>query len=91
MQFQAQGKPPVGMVFDSDMGTSIDTALALAMLVRLQGKGEAGDFAEHQPAEPESGGILRCVARFSWRRARAFYGAGSIGMAGHRHGSRRLP
>ncbi len=37
MQFQ-QGKPPVGVVFDCDMGNGIDDALALAMLYGLQGK-----------------------------------------------------
>lgn len=39
MQFQ-QGKPSVGVVFDSDMGNSIDDALALALLFGLQGKNE---------------------------------------------------
>ncbi len=38
MQFRGQGKPPMGVVFDSDMGTAIDSALALAMLYGLQGK-----------------------------------------------------
>ena len=41
MQFPAQEKPPVGLVFDSDMGAAIDTALALAMLYGFDGKGEA--------------------------------------------------
>jgi hypothetical protein len=40
MQF-GQGKPPVGVVFDSDMGKTIDDALALALLYGLQGKGES--------------------------------------------------
>jgi inosine-uridine nucleoside N-ribohydrolase len=39
MQFGG-GRPPVGVVFDSDMGDTIDDALALAMLYGLQGKGE---------------------------------------------------
>ena len=39
MQF-GQGKPPVGTVFDCDMGNSIDDALALAMLYGFQGKNE---------------------------------------------------
>lgn len=38
MQFQGQGKPPVGVVFDCDMGNTIDDALALALLYGLQGK-----------------------------------------------------
>ncbi|MBK5291793.1 MAG: nucleoside hydrolase [Acidobacteriia bacterium] len=41
MQFPGQGKPPAGVVFDSDMGNSIDDALALALLYGLDGKNEA--------------------------------------------------
>ena len=40
MQLQPRGKPPVGIVFDSDMGNSIDDALALALLYGLDGKNE---------------------------------------------------
>src|SRR5436190_9181455 len=41
MQFPGQGKPPVGIIFDTDMGASIDDALALAVLYALDGKNEA--------------------------------------------------
>jgi hypothetical protein len=41
MQFPGAGKPPTGVVFDSDMGSRIDTALALAMLYGFDGKNEA--------------------------------------------------
>jgi hypothetical protein len=41
MQFQGQGKPPVGVIFDSDMGNRIESALALALLYGLDGKNEA--------------------------------------------------
>ena len=41
MQFQGLGKPAAGIVFDSDMGETIDTALALAMLYGFQGKNAA--------------------------------------------------
>lgn len=41
MQFPGQGKPPVGVIFDCDMGNSIDDALALALLYGLDGKNEA--------------------------------------------------
>ena len=40
-QFFGQGKPPLGVVFDSDMGTGIDDALALAMLFGFEGKNES--------------------------------------------------
>lgn len=41
MQFGGQGKPSVGVVFDSDLGNTIDDALALALLYGLQGKQES--------------------------------------------------
>jgi hypothetical protein len=41
MQFPGQGKPPVGVVFDSDLGNTIDDVLALALLYGLDGKNEA--------------------------------------------------
>ena len=41
MQFPEQGKPPVGIVFDCDMGNGIDDALALALLYGFDGKNEA--------------------------------------------------
>jgi hypothetical protein len=41
MQFQPQGKPSVGIVFDADLGNTIDDALALAMLYGFQGKNES--------------------------------------------------
>ena len=41
MQFQGEGKPPVGIIFDCDMGNSIDDALALALLYGFEGKSEA--------------------------------------------------
>jgi inosine-uridine nucleoside N-ribohydrolase len=40
MQFPRQGKPPVGVIFDCDMGARIDTALALALLYGFDGKNE---------------------------------------------------
>jgi hypothetical protein len=39
-QFFEQGKPPLGVVFDSDMGSAIDDALALAVLFGFEGKNE---------------------------------------------------
>ncbi len=41
MQFPGQGKPPTGIVFDTEMGRTIDEALALAMLYGFDGKNEA--------------------------------------------------
>jgi hypothetical protein len=41
MQFQTSVRPPVGIVYDADLGNSIDDALALASLYGFQGKGES--------------------------------------------------
>jgi inosine-uridine nucleoside N-ribohydrolase len=41
MQSMGQAKPAVGIIFDSDMGETIDTALALGMLFGFDGKNEA--------------------------------------------------
>jgi hypothetical protein len=38
---QLEGKPPVGILFDSDMGVRIHSVLALALLYGLEGKSEA--------------------------------------------------
>ena len=40
MQFRGQGKPSLGVVFDSDMGSRVETALALSVLYGLDGKNE---------------------------------------------------
>ncbi len=40
MQFFGQGKPPVGIIFDSDIGARIDGALALSLLYGFDGKNE---------------------------------------------------
>jgi len=40
MQFPGQGKPATGVIFDCDMGNSIDDALALALLYGFDGKNE---------------------------------------------------
>src|SRR5262245_29031810 len=41
MQFFGQGRANLGVLFDSDMGVSPDSALALALLFGLEGKNEA--------------------------------------------------
>ena len=38
MQFPEQGKPPVEIIFDSDLGNRIDDTLALALLYGFDGK-----------------------------------------------------
>ncbi len=41
MQATAETRPPIGIVFDSDFGNSVDTALALALLYGLDGAKQA--------------------------------------------------
>jgi inosine-uridine nucleoside N-ribohydrolase len=41
MQFPDEGKPPVGIIFDCDLGNRIDDTLALALLYGFDGKREA--------------------------------------------------
>jgi len=40
MQFPGKGRPPLGVILDTDLGNSIDDALALALLYGLDGKTE---------------------------------------------------
>jgi hypothetical protein len=40
-QFGGQGKPPMGVVFDADLGNTIDAPLALAVLYGLQARSES--------------------------------------------------
>jgi inosine-uridine nucleoside N-ribohydrolase len=40
MQFNPQAVPPVGIIFDCDLGGDVDDALAMALLYGLDGKGE---------------------------------------------------
>lgn len=41
MQFPGQGKPPLGIIYDSDFGNRIDDALALALLYGFDGRNQA--------------------------------------------------
>src|SRR5262245_2004885 len=41
MQFLSSVRPPVGIVYDADLGNNIDAALALASLYGFQGKNES--------------------------------------------------
>jgi hypothetical protein len=41
MQFPSRGPQPIGIVFDSDLGNGVDSALALALIYGLEGRNEA--------------------------------------------------
>jgi hypothetical protein len=82
MQFRGLGKPPLGIVFDCDMGESIDTALALAMLYGFQGKNEARVISI-STSKPNLKAAAFCdtVARFYSGEPGPFTPPLSIGMA----------
>jgi hypothetical protein len=82
MQFRGQGKPPLGIAFDSDMGESIDTALALAMLFGFQGKNEARvlSISISKPSL-KTAGFCDAIARFYNGEPGPFLPPLAIGMA----------
>jgi len=65
MQFASQAKPPVGILFDTDIGVGIDDILALAMLFGLEGKGEVRlvSISVSRPSL-KSAAFAEAVARF---------------------------
>jgi hypothetical protein len=82
MQFQGQGKPPLGIIYDSDMGESVDTVLALAMLYGLQGKNQARVISL-SVSKPNLKSAICCeaIARFYLGEPSPFFPPLSIGMA----------
>jgi hypothetical protein len=80
MQFQGQGKPPLGIAFDSDLET-IDSALALALLYGLQGKNEARliSISVNRPSL-QAAAFCDAVARFYAGEPSPFSPPISIGM-----------
>src|SRR5579883_1901421 len=82
MQFRGQGKPSLGVIFDSDLGESIDSALALAMLFGFQGKNEARvlSISSSKP-NLKSAGFGDVLARFYNGEPGPFFPPLAIGMA----------
>ncbi len=82
MQFQPQGKPPVGMVFDADLGNTIDDALALAMLFGFQGKNESRVLSVSTTKNSLQAAVFADVlVRFYTGEPSPFAGAMPIGLA----------
>ena len=82
MQFQPQGKPPVGIVFDADLGNTIDDALALAMLFGFQGKNESRVLSVSTTKSSLQAAIFADVlVRFYTGEPGPFAGAMPIGLA----------
>lgn len=82
MQFQGQGKPSVGIVFDGDLGNTIDDALALAMLFGFQGKSESRVLSVSTTKSSLNAAIFGDVlVRFYTGEPGAFAGAIPIGLS----------
>src|SRR5947209_1393379 len=82
MQFGGQGKPPLGVLYDADMGNTIDGALALALLYGLQGKGESR-VVSVTTSKPSLNSAVFCdvLVRFYTGEPGGFFAAQPIGMA----------
>src|SRR5215472_691810 len=82
MQFRGQGPATLGIVFDSDIGETIDTALALSMLYGLQSKNEARVIAL-SVSKPclKAAACCEAIARFYGGEPSPFVPPLSIGMA----------
>lgn len=65
MQFMGQGRPPVGVAFDCDLGNGADDALALAVLYGLDGKNEARVVSiSTSKSNLKSAALAEVIARF---------------------------
>ena len=82
MQFQPTGKPPVGIVFDADLGNNIDDALALALLYGFQGKNEERVISVSTTKSSLKAAIFADIlVRFYTGEPNAFAGVTPIGLS----------
>ena len=82
MQFGGQGKPSVGVVFDADLGNSIDDGLALALLYGLQSKNESRVISVSVTKPSLHAAIFaEALVRFYTGDPGPFAGPPSIGLA----------
>jgi hypothetical protein len=81
MQFGGQGKPSLGVIFDADMGSTIDGPLGLALLYGLQGKNESR-VVSVTTSRPSVNSAAFCdiLVRFYTGEPGGFFGAQPIGM-----------
>ena len=81
MQFGGQGKPSLGVIFDADMGSTIDGPLGLALLYGLQGKNESRvvSVTTSRPSV-NSAALCDILVRFYTGEPGGFFGAQPIGM-----------
>src|SRR5512146_1256405 len=81
-QFGGQGKPPLGVVYDADLGNTIDGPLGLAVLYGLQAKSESR-VVSVTTTKPSlaSATFADILVRFYTGEPGGFFPAQPIGMA----------
>ncbi len=81
MQFGGQGKPPLGVIYDADFGSTVDVPLALALLYGLQGKNDSRVISV-TTTRPSVSSAAFCdvLVRFYTGEPGGFFVAQPIGM-----------
>lgn len=80
LQGKAQVKPPVGIIFDSDLGNTIDSALALALLYGFDGKNEARVISVSvSKSNLKSAAFCEAIGRFYAGAVNGAFAAGGFG------------
>src|SRR3954451_5269278 len=81
-QFGGQGKPPLGVVYDADLGNTVDGALALAVLYGLQVRNDSrGLSVTTTKPSLNSATFAAILVRFYTGEPGGFFVATPIGMA----------
>ena len=87
--FNHKENPPVGIVFDADLGNTIDDALALAMLFGFQGKNESRVISvSTTKSSLEAAVFADVLVRFYTGEPGPFAGAIPIGLCALRQDGR---
>lgn len=82
MQFQPTARPSVGVVFDADLGNTIDDALALALLYGFQGKNESRVISVSTTKSSLKAAIFADIlVRFYTGEPNAFAGVIPVGLS----------
>jgi len=86
------GKPPLGVVYDADLGNTIDTALALALLYGLQAKNDSRVVSVTTSKPSLNSAIFSDIlVRFYTGEPGGFFAAQPIGMATGGRGAEDTP
>jgi hypothetical protein len=91
-QFGGQGKPPLGVVYDADLGNSVDGALALTVLYGLQIKNDSRVISVTTSKPSLSSAVFADIlVRFYTGEPGGFFSAAPIGMAAKGKGPEDTP